>query len=51
MGIVAPVLLGGAGGTEWTNTLGCDSCFITVAGTCEGRDTGAPLRSEVNGAS
>jgi hypothetical protein len=48
--MVVPVLLGGAGGTEWPNTLGCASCFTTVAGTCEGSDTGAALGCEVNGA-
>jgi hypothetical protein len=46
--VVDPVLLGSVGGTEWPNTLGCDSCFMDVAGTCEGRDTGVALGSEVN---
>jgi hypothetical protein len=50
MSIVLPLLLGGAGGMEWPNTLGCASCFTAVGGTCEGRDTGAALGSEVNGA-
>lgn len=49
MSTVVPVLLGGAGGAEWPNVLGCASCFTAVAGTCEDRDTGAALENDVNG--
>jgi len=49
MSTVLLVLLGVAGGTEWPNTFGCASCFTAVAGTCEGRGTGAALGNEVNG--